>query len=312
MNDPLSDVLTLLDARSVVSTGLVAGGAWSVHVSAHDGLKFNAVVRGDAWLQLDGEPPLRLHAGDCFMLSKGLPFTIASDLDLAPGSAAEVFADAVNGVARMGEGDAFYVVGGKMTLDAAVAPLLVDALPAVVHLPAGAARAQTVQWLLARLVAELEQQAPGGALQARQLMQMMFIELMREHLAAAGPSAKGWLGAMADASLRRALQAMHASPARPWTLPELADCAHMSRSGFAARFKDIVGVPPLDYLIRWRMHLASQALRNGRATVAEAATAAGYSSESAFGNAFKRVLGQPPRRYVNSGVRAKNWTRALP
>lgn len=300
MNDPLSDVLTLLDARSVVSTGLVAGGAWAVHVPGHEGLKFNAVVRGEAWLALDGQPPMRLREGDCFMLSKGAPFTMASDLDLPPDAAAEVFAGAIGGVARMGEGDAFYVVGGKMTLDAAVAPLLIDALPAVVVLPAGAARAQTVQWLLTRLVAELEQQAPGGVVQARQLMQMMFVELMREHLAAAGPSAKGWLGAMADAALRRALQAMHASPSRPWTLPELADCAHMSRSGFAARFKEVVGVPPLDYLIRWRMHLASQTLRGGHASVAEVAAAAGYSSESAFGNAFKRVLGQPPRRYLAS------------
>jgi len=300
MNDPLSDVLTLLDARSVVSTGLVAGGAWSVHVAGHDGLKFNAVVRGEAWLALDGEAPMRLHEGDCFMLSRGVPFTMASDLDLPPAAAAQVFADAVGGVARTGGGEDFYVVGGKMSLDAAVAPLLIDALPAVVVLPAGAARARTVQWLLTRLVDELEQQAPGGAVQARQLMQMMFVELMREHLAAAGPSAKGWLGTMADAALRRALQAMHASPSRPWTLPELADCARMSRSGFAARFKAVVGVPPLDYLIRWRMHLASQTLRGGHASVAQVAAAAGYSSESAFGNAFKRVLGEPPRRYLRN------------
>ncbi|TFW21676.1 AraC family transcriptional regulator [Duganella callida] len=298
MADPLSDVLNLLNARSVISTALVAGAPWSVRVGGYEGLKFNAILRGDAWLQVEGEPPLHLRQGDCFLLAKGRPFVVASDLALPPREAREVFANAVDHVAHYGNGDACHIQGGKMTLDAAVAPLLVDALPALIHLPAAAPRAQTVHWLLARLSAEIAQQEAGNEVQARQLMQMMFIELMREYLAAPGGVAQGWLGAMADAGLRRALQAMHEQPGRGWTLPELAERAHMSRSGFAARFKTAVGIPPLDYLIRWRMHLASQALRDGGASVAEVAASVGYSSESAFGNAFKRVLGQPPKRYL--------------
>ncbi|MRW83667.1 helix-turn-helix domain-containing protein [Pseudoduganella sp. FT26W] len=299
MADPLSDVLNLLNARSMLSTALVAGAAWSVRVREFEGLKFNAVLRGDAWLQVDGEAALHLREGDCFMLARGRSFVIASDLALTPREAAEVFAGAANGIAFYG--DRCHILGGKMVLDAAVAPLLVDALPAVIHLPAAAPRAQTMHWLLARLANEMAQQEAGGEVQARQLMQMMFIELMREHLASSGAK-QGWFGALADAGLRRALQAMHAEPARAWSLPELAERAHMSRSGFAARFKAVVGVPPLDYLIRWRMHLASHALRNGAASVAEVAAAAGYASESAFGNAFKRVLGQPPKRYLASRI----------
>lgn len=297
MADPLSDVLKLLNARSMLSTALVAGASWSVRVREFDGLKFNAVLRGDAWLQLDGEAALHLREGDCFMLTQGRPFIIASDLALAPREAAEVFADAVGGVAFYGNGEQCHILGGKMVLDAAVAPLLVEALPGVIHLPAAAPRAQTMHWLLARLAAEMAHPEAGAEVQTRQLMQMMFIELMREHLASSSAK-QGWLAALADAGLRRALQAMHAQPARAWSLPELAQCAHMSRSGFAARFKAAVGVPPLDYLIRWRMHLASQALRGGSASVAEVAASVGYASESAFGNAFKRVLGQPPKRYL--------------
>jgi transcriptional regulator GlxA family with amidase domain len=156
-----------------------------------------------------------------------------------------------------------------------------------------------LHWLLARLASELNQREAGSEAQARQLMQMMFIELMREYLVS-DQRKKGWLSALADPGIRRALQAMHAEPARAWGLQELADSALMSRSAFAARFKSVVGVPPLDYLIRWRMHLASQALRGGTVSVAEVAESVGYSSESAFGNAFKRVLGHPPKRYVTN------------
>lgn len=299
MSDPLSDVLAALNARTVVTTRFVAGAAWSIHVPGHEGLKFNAVVRGEAWLQLDGAAPLRLREGDCFLLSQGRPFVMASDLALPPKPAHAVFAQLVDGVARDGDGDSLYIVGGKMTLDPALAPLLTDALPAMIHLPGAAARAETVRWLLRRLVSELQQNAAGGAQQARNLMHMMFIELMREHMETGGGAVQGWLGAMGDSGLRAALQAMHADPAAAWTLPALAERAHMSRSGFAARFKSVVGVPPLDYLIRWRMHLASHALRNGHDSIAAIAAAAGYSSESAFGNAFKRVMGHPPKRYLS-------------
>jgi AraC-like DNA-binding protein len=300
MSDPFSAVLELIEARSVLSTGLVAGGAWSVAVDAHQGMKFNAVARGEAWLHIDGDAPVRVGAGDCFMLCRGRPFILASDLALPARAAKDVFAGAVDGVARAGDGDAFYVVAGRMELDAALAHLLTDALPAVIVLRAGGKRAQIVQWLVARLVAELEQRLPGGDVQARQLMHMMFVELMREHLETASPQATGWFGALADGGLRLALQAMHAAPSHPWTLPELAARAHMSRSGFAARFKTMVGMAPLAYLARWRLHLATRALRAGRTPLADIAAAAGYASESAFGNAFKRIMGKSPTRYTAS------------
>lgn len=299
MPDPLTDVLTLLDGRSVVSTGLRAGGQWSMRVATYEGLKFNAVIEGKAWLRIEnGSPPVLLHAGDCFMLVKGKPFVLTTDLALVPRDAVEIFANAPNGVAAYDSSGDFYVVGGKMTLDTAMASLLVDALPDVIHLSADSGRAGTVRWLLSHLVEEAGGTKPGSDAQARLAMQMLFIELIRAYLDSTEQPHPGWLGALGDRRLGRALQAMHDDPVHPWRLADLAQRAGMSRSSFAARFKLAVGVSALDYLIRWRIHLACRELQRPGATVAHVAASFGYSSESAFGNAFKRVFGQAPRRYL--------------
>ena len=298
MFDPLSDVLALLDARGVPSLGLVAGGDWSVRVPAYEGLKFNAVMRGQGWLAVDGVAgPLRLLAGDCFMLAKGSSFVIASDLDLLPVDAAVVFADPVNGMARLGTGDECMIIGGRITIDVVAASLLVDALPAVVHLPAASDRASSVQWLLARLTGEREAMRPGGEALAGHLIHMLFIELMRVHLLDHDGSQSGWLGALTDHRIGAALSRLHEAPARDWSLSELAQIAGMSRSNFALRFKATVGMPPLEYLARWRMQLARHALLHRTSSVGEIARSTGYASESAFGAAFKRIFKQSPRRY---------------
>jgi transcriptional regulator GlxA family with amidase domain len=103
---------------------------------------------------------------------------------------------------------------------------------------------------------------------------------------------------MADPRIGAALSLIHQNPGRGWTVGELGAAAGMSRSAFAVRFKDLVGLSPADYLLRWRMQRARNALRRGEASVHRIALEAGYRSASAFGNAFKRVFGRPPRRYA--------------
>lgn len=299
MADPLSDVLNLLEARSVLSTGLAAGGDWCVRVAGYAGLKFNAMLRGSAWLMVEGiHEAVWLEQGDCFMLSGGAPFVLASNLDLPQLDAADVFADAADGMARIGVGDEVVIAGGKMTLVDASAALLTDVLPPLVHLSALTARARTVRWLLERFALEVGSEAPGSQAQATHAMHMIFIELIRLRLKSRDATPPGWLCAMADPRIGRALEAIHREPRRDWTLPELASEAHLSRSGFALRFKQTVGNSPLDYLLRWRMHLAARALQQQRVTVASVAEDMGYDSESAFGRAFKRVFGCSPRAYA--------------
>jgi AraC-like DNA-binding protein len=125
----------------------------------------------------------------------------------------------------------------------------------------------------------------------------MFVQILRAHLAASGTLAAGWLGALGDPRIAPALRLMHSDPSRSWHLEELAKAAAMSRTTFAVHFRRVAGVAPLTYLTEWRMRLAERALREENAPVAVLAQSLGYTSESAFSNAFKRVTGKPPKRY---------------
>ena len=129
------------------------------------------------------------------------------------------------------------------------------------------------------------------------LAQLMFLQILRVRLESSEPLAAGWLRGLSDASVAPALRVMHGEPERSWHLDELARTAAMSRTTFAAHFKAVVGVPPLTYLLDWRMRLAERALREGNARLSSIASSVGYTSESAFSNAFKRIVGKSPKRY---------------
>jgi AraC-like DNA-binding protein len=130
-----------------------------------------------------------------------------------------------------------------------------------------------------------------------QLAQLMFVQLLRAHLADTGALPASWLRALGDARLAPALRLMHADPGRTWQLEELARAAAMSRTTFALRFKNAAGVPPLTYLLNWRMRIAERSLHDENTSLSELAQSLGYASESAFSNAFKRITGTAPSRY---------------
>ena len=148
-----------------------------------------------------------------------------------------------------------------------------------------------------RLMQELRDPQPGGFLVAQQLAYMMLVQALRLHLAEGLRGGVGWLFALADAQMSRAITAMHDTPAHGWTLQNLAQRAGMSRSTFAMKFKQTVGSSPMDYLARWRMLLAGDKLVNSSEPVATIAQSLGYESASAFSTAFKRVMGCSPRQY---------------
>lgn len=126
------------------------------------------------------------------------------------------------------------------------------------------------------------------------LAELMFVEALRGHLAALPEDERGWLAGVRDPQVGAALRLMHAEPSQEWTLERLAAAVSMSRSSFAERFTSFVQIPPMHYLTRWRLQLASRMLTHGTATVAEVASAVGYQSEAAFNRAFKREVGQAP------------------
>jgi transcriptional regulator GlxA family with amidase domain len=138
----------------------------------------------------------------------------------------------------------------------------------------------------------------GAATMSGNLIHMMFVELIRAHLTREPDGGSGWLSALADPRVGKALRLMHDAPLHDWTLRELAERSAMSRSSFAHYFRTHVGIPPIDYLLRWRMQLARRDLVRSGHPVAKVAMTYGYASESAFGNAYKRVFGTSPRRSV--------------
>ncbi|MDP9795479.1 AraC-like DNA-binding protein [Catenuloplanes nepalensis] len=289
--DPLEDVLRLLGATGRVSAGLIAGGEWAVAFEAPVDVKFNAVRTG-ACLLLAGGATYELAAGDCFVITRAVPFVLASAVDVAPCRAEGVFRDVAGGFARTGDGDDFVAIGGRFEMHGRAREVLLDGLPPVIHVPARLPEAAAVGAAIAEIDAELRAARAGATLVAEHLALAMLIRVLRLHLA----TATGWLGGLADPVVAPALRAIHARPAHPWTVAELAGAAAVSRSTLAARFKAVVGRGPLEYLTGWRIELAADRLRRGE-TVAAIARDVGYGSESALSVAFKRVTGTTPRAY---------------
>jgi AraC-like DNA-binding protein len=296
--DPLSEVLSLLKLRSFVSGGLDVSGELAVRFPKHQGIKCYALLSGQCWLSVEGVPdPVLLTAGDCFLLPRGLPFCLATDLTLAPVDFHTILAAKKNSDAGSPtENSGRYMVGGHFVLSGTHAEMLLRSLPPIVHIRKESDKA-AMRWSLERMREELRDPQPGGSLIAQQLAYMMIVQALRLHLAEGTRGGVGWLFALADKQMSAAITCMHNDPAYRWTLQGLAERVGMSRSIFALRFKETVGETPMEYLTRWRMLLGSERLRAPGDSLSDIALSLGYESESAFGKAFRRVMGCSPRQY---------------
>jgi AraC-like DNA-binding protein len=306
--DPLSDVLSVFRVRCTISAGFSAGAPWGLRFPARNVLKLHAVVHGHCWLLgPHTDEPVLVEEGDVIVFDGRQPFTLASDPAAGTVDAHPVFATAEQRFVDLG-GDDVSIVGCHVTLGSDSDEVLLDALPARLHVHAGDDAASGLRWLLEQLLQEVSAPQIGSATASAQLAQLLFIHVLRAQLADAWSFPPGLLRALGDEHLRRALQLMHQDPGYPWKLQELARAATMSRTTFAERFKSASGVPPLTYLHDWRMSLARRRLRNDDAPIAQIAEAVGYSSDNAFSNAFKRTVGVAPSRYR----RAARSPAALP
>ncbi len=293
--DPLSDLLELVRARCGISGRLAAGGTWSRRFPNLNAVKFCAAVEGECWYFMEGMPePARFLAGDIVVMNGTRSLILASAPSLIADASTIPIPRDQNGIHRLGYGDDFTRVGGSVSIDERRLPLLLSGLPSILFVPGSAHSAETLGWLLEQIVREIELgDQPGRMMVVAELAQLLFVKTLRAYLTLASPGDRGWLKGLGDKQLAPALGRMHSEPGRSWSLEEFAQEAAMSRTSFAVRFRDVMGMPPLAYLTSWRMHLAERELRSG-ATVAGAAAAIGYTSESAFSHAFKRELGIAP------------------
>lgn len=297
--DPLSDVLRLAEARSVLAGGFSAGGRWALHFPPPDELKFCAIIRGTCWLRIDGRKKAhQFHEGDVGLLPAKKGFTIGSDLEVRPREAHRLFAGMVGtGLARINDGSDFFALAGGIALHPSASDLLGDVLPEIVAVRAASPRAAPLRWIVEQLEVERTSTLPGTNVASAQLAQLLFVQILRVHLASDGALRPGWLRAIRDERLAPALRLIHAEPERTWALIELAKACAMSRTAFAVHFKSVTGVAPLTYLAEWRMRLAQRSLREEKVSLFQLAESLGYASESAFSTAFKRITGVSPRTY---------------
>ncbi len=251
--DPLSDVLSLLKPRSYSAGGFDVGGELSIQFPQHEGIKCYALVSGQGWLSVEGVPDaVRLETGDCFVLPRGWPFRLASDLTLTPIDYRTILSTTRDSsIASFNGGGDCFIVGGHFALTGNHAGILLGMLPPIVHIRKESDKA-ALRWSLERMMQELREPQPGGFLVAQHLAYMMLVQALRLHLAEGMKGGVGWLFALADRQMSAAINAMHDDPAHRWTLQELGKRAGMSRTTFAMKFKATVGESPMGYLTRWR------------------------------------------------------------
>jgi AraC-like DNA-binding protein len=294
--DPLSDILALLKPASYFAGGFVVPDEIAVSWPKHSGIKCYAVISGQCWLTVETVPePVLLSDGDCFLLPRGLPFCLSTDLSLTP---MDFFAckDSLKALIPSAppENGGRYIVGGYFGVTGGPAEELLSALPPIVHIRKEADKT-TMRWSLECMRQELASPQPGGKIIAQQLAYMMLVQALRLHLAEGAKGGLGWFFALADKQMNSAIAAMHDQPGHRWTLQLLAERVGMSRSAFAQRFKQTAGSTPMEYLTRWRMLLAADRLRSTSDSVSSIALSLAYDSESAFSKAYRRVMGCSPR-----------------
>jgi AraC-like DNA-binding protein len=292
--DPLSDVLAALGARSVRRTRLEAAGDWAMTFPARARLKFVAVLRGECWILLPDQQPLRLTAGDTFLIGN-TAYTMTSEPGIVAVDGTARYAGPDGDVVRLG-GEDTVILGGGIAFADEEANFLLDALPPFMRIEANSPSASAVSRTLDLLEAEMGRVRLGGTLITARLAEILLVEAIRAYVAERGDEGSGWIGALADRRIGEALHLMHRDIAYPWTIEAMAKRVGMSRSAFSALFTRRVGRPPLEYLTHWRMTVARQALKQREADVSGVAIQVGYASQSAFSQAFKRIFGYSPRR----------------
>lgn len=296
MVDPLAEVVTLLQPAARYSKHVLGSGPWRIRRSDAGQPFYCAVLQGGCQLALDGQPPVRLQAGDFVLIPAAFGFAMAS-LQGPHGTADSLPVALGDGLFRIGalEGPVdLRIQAGHCSFASPDAALLVALLPQFVHV-----RHEPRLATLVQLVSDESgaQRAARDVVLAR-LLEVMLIEALRS---AAGTAASpGLVRGLADARLAAAIRAMHQQPARAWTVVELAKEAALSRSAFFQRFSRAVGVAPMAYLLAWRMAQAKDLLRRGEAGMAEVAERVGYGSASAFSVAFARHVGVSPTQYARA------------
>jgi AraC-like DNA-binding protein len=311
--DALSDVLKNIRLTGAAFFDVVASAPWvaeqlpaasilpRVLHGAQRLIAYHVVTEGRCFANIIGDEPIVVEAGEVIVFTRGDPHVMASN----PGMRAEPTTgkDPLEAISTAqlpfminygGAGPtATRLVCGFLACDAQLFNPLLDSLPSVIKVGEGSDGPWLSQFIRVATMESADKRAGGESVLAR-LSELMFIEVIRRHLATLPLDQSGWLAGLRDPFVGRALSLMHAKPAFNWTIEDLARDVGLSRSVLAERFAQLVGIPPMQYLAQWRMQIAAGMLSGGRANMATVAAQIGYSSEAAFSRAYKRMVGVSP------------------
>ncbi len=319
--DVLSEVLSAVRLTSSVFFDVTAASPWvaeappsaqiadAIKPGAQHAIEYHAVVSGSCWISIvDGAPfePVQLQEGDIAVIPHGEPHVVSSspnmraEPDIAahrrPRDESELPFRLRTGFG--GAGDA-HLMCGFFTCDVRPFNPILDALPRFMRIGRGTSAATDAlsQHFIQLASLETSEKRAGAQSVLNKISELMFIEAIRTYMNELSSENTGWLSGLRDPLAGRALALLHADPARPWTLQELAAETGASRSALGERFSDLVGYPPIQYLTRWRMQLAAKRLNESDAKIAVVAQEVGYESEAAFSRAFKKFSGQSPGQW---------------
>ncbi len=299
-SDPLGEALHILRMNGAYYCRSEFSAPWGLTQPPMPGhLWFHAVISGRALLETQESGARWLQPGDLALVPHGAGHQLRSEPGVPAPDVLELnlepVSDRYDFLRHGGGGAPTSMICAAVRFDHPAAEHLVEILPDTIHIEASnPLRGDWIQSTLGLIAAEAKELRPGGEAVMTRLADVLVIQAIRSWIDADPAGQTGWFGALRDRYIGRAIAVVHRDPARAWTVGSLADEAAMSRSAFAARFNELVGEPPVQYVTRWRMQVAHAALRDDGATVAELADRLGYRSEAAFARAFKRLIGVSP------------------
>ncbi|MFK7801299.1 MAG: AraC family transcriptional regulator [Anaerolineae bacterium] len=298
--DPLGEALHFLRMDGVFYTRSEFSAPWGLALPSFPGcVIFHVVTSGRALLCTDGEEQQLLQPGDFALVPHGEGHTLLSKPDAPAGKLFDLprqqISDRYEILRHGGGGEATTMICGAVRFDHPAAYQLVKFLPSLIRIDGW--RSPQMEWFqstLRLMATEAAELRPGGETIITRLADILVIQAIRSWMAEDPLAQTGWLGALQDPHIGRAILHIQRDPARPWTVQSLAEEVALSRSVFAARFKTLVGESPMQYLARWRMNVAVTLLKEEDLSLGELANRMGYQSEAAFSRAFKRFIGMSP------------------
>lgn len=305
--DPLTDIFSSMRVRRAKFTTLDATAPWGVVSSGDPSIKFVLVVRGSGVLRTHEHPdPVSLRAGDVFIMFGPEPYEVYDHESSMTVECVSVDSLRTHNRIEFGGGGATTTfVSGFFEVDSLDVRPLLSVLPKLLHLKSEQQRTRAFESVLELLAAEAEAPGLGSDAVVRRLFELLFVHAVRAFADQLSMPKKGWLAAVSDRGLAAAVEAIHGDLQTAWTVEMLARKSGMSRSAFAARFKEVVGQAPLAYLTEWRIFQSARLIERGGDKVSSISRIVGYHSEAAFTKAFRKVMGAAPSEYrkrlVNNG-----------